>query len=161
MLAMNWREIEVLVRALRERLGVAPTSSVFLERIIAPERPRFPTRYLKAEWALKFRGKREEAFVVFSVRPRRPYLAIYPAKAVRLAPEATRSPFDLEVARHLKDSRLLEIETPPRERIVLFWFACDEGELGLVLLLIPAAPEALLIRRDGRILTSTKKGRTG
>jgi predicted ribosome quality control (RQC) complex YloA/Tae2 family protein len=154
---MNWREIEVLVQRLRERLG----ESMYLERIIAPERPRFPAKYIKSEWALKLRGKRQEAWVVFSVRPRRPYLAFYPAKALRLAPEATRSPFDLEVSRHLKDSRLLSVETPPRERIILLWFAGDEEELGLVLLLIPAAPEALLIARDGRILTSTRKGREG
>ena len=30
-----------------------------------------------------------------------------------------------------------------------------------MLFLVPAVPEALLIARDGRILTSTRKGRTG
>jgi predicted ribosome quality control (RQC) complex YloA/Tae2 family protein len=151
---LNWREIELLARAARESLG----DGLYLERVVAPSRPRFPAGYLKAEWALKLRGRKQEAWLTFSVRPRRPYLALYPAKAIRLAPEATRSPFDLEVATKLKDARLTEIETPPRERIVILWF----GELGLALLLIPAAPEALLITRAGRkILTSTRKDREG
>jgi predicted ribosome quality control (RQC) complex YloA/Tae2 family protein len=157
---MNWREIEVVVRAMREQLG----PGLYLERIIAPERPRFPARYLKAEWALKLRGKKSETCVVFSVRPRQPYLALYPSRAIRLAPEATRSPFDLEVVRHLKDTRLISVETLPRERIVTFWFAAgsgESGELGLVLFLIPATPEALLIDRKRHILTSTRKTRAG
>jgi predicted ribosome quality control (RQC) complex YloA/Tae2 family protein len=150
---LNWREIELLAAAFRERLG----DGLYLERIVAPARPRFPERYLKAEWALKLRGKKQDHWLVFSVRPRRPYIALYPAKSIRLAPEATRSPFDLEVARRLKDSRLTGIEMPPRERIICLRF----GELTLALLLIPAAPEALLLDRSGEIVTSTRKGREG
>ncbi len=165
-ITLNWREIELLVAAIRAELRLE-TDGVFVERIVVPDRPRFPGGYVKGEWALKLRQRREDHWLVLSARPRRPYLALYPFKGIRNSQSATRSPFDLEVSRHLKDSRLLGIETPPRERIVLLRLSSDRPgrELGLAMLLIPATPEALLLERDGKgpwkILTSTKKGRTG
>src|SRR3954463_7837596 len=115
---LNWREIALLVQAIRAELKL-DTDGVYLERVVVPERTRFPGGYLKGEWGLKLHARKQDRWLVFSARARRPYLALYPARQIRNAAQATRSPFDLEVSRHLKDSRLLGIEAPPRERIVV------------------------------------------
>jgi predicted ribosome quality control (RQC) complex YloA/Tae2 family protein len=140
---LNWRELEVLVSSIR-----ADVEGLFVDRIIVPERARFPNRYLKGEWMIRLTGRRHEGVLLFSIRPRQAYLAWSPQKGPKAAIQATRSPFDLSLSKHLKGAKLLEIQSIPRERVIILWFS-EEGQsknrLGLVLVFIPTAPEAFLV----------------
>ncbi|MCM2321775.1 MAG: NFACT RNA binding domain-containing protein [Oligoflexia bacterium] len=141
---LNWKELALLVDQLRQRI-----EGLYLDRLIVPERPRFPEGYLKGEWILRFTGRKAEAELLLSVRSRHPAIVLLSGRGPRAAPEATHSAFDLALSKQLRGSRLLSVETLPRERTVILWFtsegARDSRRLGLVLTLIPAAPEALLI----------------
>lgn len=156
---LNWKEISLLCDSFREGL-----EGLFVERIIVPERPRFSSLYLKGESAIRLTGRRHEGTLLFSIRPRHPYLVFTPGKGPRAASQATRSPFDQEVTKILKGRRLLGIEPLRRERTVILWFSDPDARapsqsgapagtgrrIGLVLVLIPAASEALLIRDSGQ-----------
>jgi predicted ribosome quality control (RQC) complex YloA/Tae2 family protein len=148
---LNWRELARLASR------IAPAvEGMFVERIVAPARPEMPAGYVKSEWALRLTSRSREATLLFSVRPRHPYVALRPDRLLKPAPGATRSPFDLALTKQLKGARLLECRALDRERIITLWFSTPAGSdfdrLGLVLFLIPAMPEALLVRPhdDGR-----------
>ncbi len=138
---LNWREIHHLVEQLRGEL-----EGTFVDRFIVPERPRFAAGYLKGEWAIRLTSRRSEHALLFSIRARHPYLFAIPGKGPRAAPEGTRSPFDLAASKTLKGARLEKIEALPRERIIVLRFSAERQKLGLVLVLIPALPEAFLVR---------------
>lgn len=147
---LNWKEIEALANHIRPEV-----EGLFLDRIIVPERPRFPGGYLKGEWAIRLTGRRSEGVFLFSVRTRHPYFSFIPGKGPKAATSATRSPFDLELSKHLKGQRLTRFETLHRERTVVLWF----DDLGLVINMIPAAPEALLVCRKGESLSVITRSR--
>ena len=75
------------------------------------------------------------------------------AKAPPLLPKPLDPPFDLHLAKYLRGAKVLAIEALTRERIVVIWFSGgemhsaqpDAENLGLVITLIPAAPEAFLV----------------
>ncbi|MBY0470257.1 NFACT RNA binding domain-containing protein [bacterium] len=145
--ALNWREIETLVTHLRSTLEMDSGRHYRVDRIVVPTRPRFPARYLKGEWLIRLRARQDDRALLISVRPRSTYFALL-EKNLEAAASATRSGFDLELNKHLKDAKLIDIEALPQERVVIFTFATAEGEtLGLVHTLIPAAPEALLVKK--------------
>lgn len=141
--ALNWKELEHLV---------AKTSSeiegMFVERVIVPERKSYPEGYLKGEWVIRLTGKKKEAFLLLSLRPRQPYFAWSEGKSPTASIQATRSPFDLTISKALKGARVLECSTLPRDRTVILWFSVEGSSKlrqGLILSLIPAAPEAFLV----------------
>jgi predicted ribosome quality control (RQC) complex YloA/Tae2 family protein len=148
---LNWKEIAHLADLIRPEV-----EGLFIDRIIVPERLRFPGGYLKGEWAIRLTGRRSEGVFLFSVRTRHPYFTFIPGKGPKAAATATRSPFDLELSKHLKGKRLTSFETLHRERTLVLWF----DELGLVINMIPAAPEALLIRKQGETLSIMTRSRT-
>jgi predicted ribosome quality control (RQC) complex YloA/Tae2 family protein len=119
-----------------------------VERVIVPERRHFPEGYLKGEWILRLTGRKNEGVLLMSIRTRKPYLTWSPGKGAKASQQATRSPFDLTLSKHLKGAKLLKIEALPRERTAVLWFS-EEGQsqnrMGLVLVFIPAAPEAYLV----------------
>jgi|GEM_PF-745843 len=146
---LNWREIAQLTETYREKV-----EGLFLDRIIVPERPRFPAGYLKGEWAIRLTGRKRECCLLISVRTRHSYIALLEGKGPRAATQATHSAFDLTLSKQLKGAKLLQVQALPRERTVILWFthpdlttpaAHSKARLGLVLNMIPAAPEALLI----------------
>lgn len=142
---LNWREIAELVRA------IAPgIQGAFVDRIVVPARPSFPGGYVKSEWAIRLGSRKSERTLLFSVRPRHPYLTLLDGRGPKAAEGATHSPFSLALSKHLKGAKLLSAEALPRERVVILWFAADRERLGLVLSLIPALPEALLVRDAGQ-----------
>jgi predicted ribosome quality control (RQC) complex YloA/Tae2 family protein len=161
-LPLNWKEIEILSGLFRPEV-----EGLFVDRIIVPERERFPGGYLKGEWVIRLTGRHGDGSFLFSVRTRHPYFAFMPGKGSRAASTATRSAFDLELTKRLKGAKLKKFETLPRERTIILWFsdATEEESLGLVLNLIPATPEALLVRGEpGRpgpypILIRSRTGR--
>lgn len=143
---LNWKEIARLTDLVRAEIG-----GMHVDRIIVPERPYFPGGYVKGEWVMRLTSRKQECVFLFSIRTRHPYFAIRQGKGPKSAPEGTRSPFDLAVSKHIKGARLLEITALPRERMVVLWFTAegkrdDEERLGLALNLIPALPEAFLVR---------------
>lgn len=145
---LNWKELAASVAKMRPEV-----EGLFVEKVIVPERPRFPQGYVKGEWMIRLRGGKRgtETGLLFSIRARNPYLALVSGKGPRAASGATHSPFSLAVSAQLRDARLNRIEALPSERIVVLWFAAaGGGEQGLVILLIPAAPEALLVKRTDR-----------
>ena len=140
---LNWKELELLVGVLRSNL-----EERFLDRIFIPERKAFPAGYLKEEWVFRFTSKKQEDDLLISVRPRHPYIAWASKQNLRSASQATRSPFDLYLSKNLCGSRLIKLEALHQERVVVLWFSHPqetEKSLGLVLVMIPARPEALLV----------------
>jgi predicted ribosome quality control (RQC) complex YloA/Tae2 family protein len=140
---LNWLELEKLSTVIGPEV-----EGLFIDRIVVPERDSFPDRYLKGEWVIRLTGKRQECYLLFSIRPRQPYLAWNRGKGPKASTLATRSPFDLSVSKYLKGAKLLQVQAIKRERSVILWFS-EEGNsekmLGLVLVFIPTAPEALLV----------------
>lgn len=142
---LNWKEIALLTKKIRPEV-----KDLFVERIIIPERPLFPEGYLKGEWVLRLTGRRSELFLYMSIRPRHPAIACLSGRGPKASTSATRSPFDLSLSKSLKGARLLDLESIPKERTVIFWFSNEarpDCPLGLVLTLIPTSPEALLIEK--------------
>ena len=147
---LNWKEAAALVDAIRSEI-----EGLFVDRVIIPERPRFPEGYIRHEWVIRLSGRRAEAALFFSVRPRQPYLALCLGKGPKASTQATHSPFSLNLSKQLKGARVLGLEALPRERIVVLWLTSEgvdekKERLGLVLCLIPAVPEALLVRVEAR-----------
>lgn len=151
---LNWKEISLLAPALEGELA-----GLFVEKVLVPARGRFPEGFLKNEWALKLTGRGREALLVFSVRPRRPYVYRAPGRSLRAAPSGTRSGFDLSLAKFLEGKKLEAIEALPRERILVAWFA--GRSIGLVLCLIPALPEAWVVRPEGTAWFALARSRGG
>ena len=141
---LNWREIARLVEDLRPRI-----LGQFVDRIIVPERARFPSGYLKGEWAMRLHSREADGVLIFSIRARHPYITYSIGKGPKAATAGTRSPFDLAASKLLKGARLRSFEAVPRERSVIFGFEAEGEKIGLVLTLIPALPEALLVKLGG------------
>ncbi|OFY99532.1 MAG: hypothetical protein A2070_15075 [Bdellovibrionales bacterium GWC1_52_8] len=145
---LNWRELALLISKM------APLATgLFVEKLIVPERKYFPAEFIKGEWFLRLSGKRTEGGVLFSVRARHPYVAWVPGKGPKASARATHSVFDLSLSKYLRGVKIQSVEVIERERVCSFWFgkveASSEGsQLGLVLILIPAAPEALLVQAE-------------
>jgi predicted ribosome quality control (RQC) complex YloA/Tae2 family protein len=135
----NWKEIETLVSKLKPEI-----TGLFVDRIIVPARPEFPNGYLKGEWIIRLTSPRTEKALLFSTRARHPYIGLFENKGPQASNEATRSPFDLALGKHLKGMKLLSVSAITRERCVVFDF---QDDLRLVLLMIPALPEALLVKK--------------
>ena len=140
---LNWREIERLVSQLRPRI-----LGQFVDRIIVPERARFPSGYLKGEWAMRLHSREADGVLLFSIRARHPYIAYLTGKGPKAATAGTRSPFDLAASKLLKGARLRSLDVLPRERTVVLGFEAEGEKIGLVLTLIPALPEALLVKLE-------------
>ncbi len=152
---LNWLEIAALIDRIRPEV-----EGVFVDRVIVPEREKFPSGYLKGEWLIRLTGRRQDAFLLVSIFPRRSYLAWSPGKGPKASPAATRSPFDLNLSKHLKGSKLLKLEALPRERVAILWFSqADRSSevLGLVLSLIPSAPEAFLVLAPSPAITESSQ----
>jgi predicted ribosome quality control (RQC) complex YloA/Tae2 family protein len=156
---LNWREIETLANWIRPEIV-----GMFVDRIIVPERPEFPDGFLKNEWSLRLTSRRQEAALIFSVRPRQPYLDWVSGKGPKASPHATRSGFDLGLNKRLEGRKVLGFEAIERERTAVLWIEGEpaKGEeeatvFGLVVTLIPALPEALLIEAPKKALEG--KGR--
>lgn len=140
---LNWKELASLIAKIRPEI-----EGLFVDRLIVPHRAQFPDRYLKGEWAMRLSDRKKEFSLIFSIRPRFPYLLLFKGKGPQASTHATRSPFDLSLSKHLKGSKLLEIQVIHQERIVVFWFSdasASSKRLGLVLMIIPASPEAFLV----------------
>jgi predicted ribosome quality control (RQC) complex YloA/Tae2 family protein len=149
---LNWKELAALVS---EYGRVLDDPGLSVDRVIVPERPRFPAGFVKSEWALRMGGRRKEFALVFSVRPRSPYLVAVPGKGPKAAPEGSHSPFSLALSKQLRGMKFLKMEAYARERSVVLWFQGDR-RLGLVLQLIPAVPEALLIDDEMTIIARSR-----
>ncbi len=150
---LNWRELQTVIEKSCSRLELgAPDSRWFVDRVVVPERARFPGGFVKGEWALRLTSRKQEKTLIISLRPRAPYFTLLDDKGPKAAPGSTQSPFGLAIAKHLKGARLLSVELPPRERAAILWFSVEGARAtqrhGLALSLIPALPEALLVRED-------------
>src|SRR3954465_5153820 len=119
---LNWREISALIDKIRPDV-----KGLFVERIIIPERPKFSAGYIKGEWLIRLTGRRQEGMLLFSTRPRHPYLAFSNGKGPKASTKPTHSPFDLSISKHLKGARLLDIEALPQERIIVLWFSSSNS----------------------------------
>ncbi len=125
-----------------------------VERLIIPERPEFPDGYLKSEWVLRLQSRRRDFALFLSVRPRACSVSLAEGKGPKHAQAATRSPFDQALAKHLKGARLVRVRAVERERMLVLEFP----GMFLVVVLIPALPEALLV--DSATLEIIARSRT-
>lgn len=142
---LNWLEISILISKLKPQI-----EGLFVDRIIIPERILFPEGYLKGEWGIRLIGKRTEAFLLLSIRPRHPYILFTPSKGPKASLHGTQSPFFLAANKLLKGKKIIQVEILPKERTVIFWLKDTDPyqKLGLVINLIPASPDACLITQD-------------
>lgn len=138
---LNWRELSVWVDAIRPEV-----EEMFVDKVIIPERKSFPDGYLKGEWAIRLTARKNERVLIFSARPRRPYVVLCPDKGPKASALATHAAFDLALSKHLRGTKLKRIEALPRERTIVVWFDTPDATLGLALQLIPAKPDAILFR---------------
>jgi hypothetical protein len=143
---LNWRELAALIAVIARELDEPGAHGMHLDRVVVPERKRFPAGFLKSEWALRLVGRKREVTLVFSVRARRPYLMMCADKGPRAAESGSRSVFDLSLGKYLKGAKFLGVEAFDRERACVLWFRSGDERLGLVLWMVPATPEALLVR---------------
>jgi predicted ribosome quality control (RQC) complex YloA/Tae2 family protein len=134
---LNWKEIQQLGKQIAPEL-----EGLFLDRIIVPTRPNQLNHYIKGEWVIRFTGFQGEKSFLFSVRPRHPYIAVYPGKGPIASNSATHSPFDLALNKQLKGLKLIKVWVVDRERVFVLDF---EQKLRLVLFMVPSIPEALLV----------------
>jgi len=149
---LNWKEVAALTQSIGPEI-----QGLFVERVVIPERANFPEGYLRHEWVIRLSGRRAEAALFFSIRPRHPYLALCLNKGPKASVAATQSPFSLNLSKMLKGAKVLGLEALPRERILVLWVTLEgtsKEKLGLVLCLIPAVPEALLVQADIRASAS-------
>lgn len=144
---LNWKEIQ----ALAAKLAPAVEGS-FVERVVVPAREFFPSGFLKNEWAIRLSGRDQDGVLIFSVRPRHPYAVFLKGKGPKAAAGGTRSAFDLALSKVIRGRRVASLDALEKERVLLIRFqpaAIEDGDAGapmLVLNLIPATPEALLLR---------------
>ncbi len=138
---LNWKELGLLAPAIDR-----PVRGLFLERVFAPERKRFPQGFLKGEWAFRLSGKSGERTLILSVRTRRPYVYLVEGKGPKPAPQATHSGFDLAISKHLKGARIQSFVALPRERVSLILFD-STPQYALAHFMIPALPELWLLTR--------------
>ena len=142
--ALNWKEIAQLSKSLHSRL-----KGLHVRKVLVPARPEFPDGFLKSEWALQLGSRDTDFHWVFSVRPQRPYLLAIENRKIKSATQGTRSGFDLALDKHFYGVKIKAVEAFHQERWVAIWM---EGELGLILKLIPAQPEAFLVVKAGEKL---------
>lgn len=144
-LILNWKEIEIFVKIISTKL-----IDLSIDRLIIPEREEFPGGYLKGEWSMRLTGRNQECALIVSTRPRHPYLFYVEGKGPRASQKATHSPFDQALSKYLRGLRVVSCEAVKQERTVVFGFSHATGnkQLGLVLNLIPANPEALLVELE-------------
>lgn len=141
---LNWKEIAQLARLLDARVRGS-----FVDRVIVPERSRFPDGFLKSEWAIRLsRG----GCLLASARPRAPYATFVPGKGPAAAAKATQSAFGLALAKHLPGAKIVALRALERERAIELELA---GELSLLLVMIPATPEGVLLER-GRVIARSR-----
>lgn len=150
---LNWKEIARLAEVIGPEI-----QGLFVDRVIIAERPDFAEGYLRHEWVIRLTGKRSEAALFFSLRPRHPYLMLNLSKGPKASIKATHSPFSLNLSKQLKGAKILGLEALERERILVLWcssegLSADRDRLGLVLCMIPAVPEALLVRVEHKQVT--------
>jgi predicted ribosome quality control (RQC) complex YloA/Tae2 family protein len=137
---LNWREIHELANRLAPEL-----EGLFVDRIIVPTRPRYPSHYIKGEWVIRFTGFQGEKALLFSARPRHPYFALIPGKGPAAENSATHSPFDLALNKQLKGLKLIKVWALEKERVLVLDF---DTQMRLVVFMVPSIPEALLVKAD-------------
>lgn len=137
--SLSFRDVEILARQIHHR-GLDSK----VDRVFVPRCDDHPNRYFKQEWCIEFRSG---AQLYFCIRPRMGLACVFPTRRLGPAPQATRSGFDLGLSKHLVGKKLQSIRAIENERILEFTF---EDQLRLILVLIPARPEAtLLVEEDG------------
>src|SRR4051812_46540086 len=104
-LVLNWREIAALTENLMASLKPG-ADGLFVDKVVVPSRADYPSGYIKGEWAIRLNGRKQEYVLLFSARPRHPYLTIA-GRGIRAASHATHSAFDLGLSKHLKGAKLL------------------------------------------------------
>jgi len=134
---LNWREIAQLAAQFGPSLVGA-----HLERVLIADRPDFPQGYLKNEWILRFQDRKREHCLWLSLRPKACFFSLIDGKGPKPSTIATRSPFDQALTKAIKGRRITAIRAIDRERMVVLEFG---AEYWLILVLIPALPEAVLV----------------
>lgn len=135
----------------------ADLTGMRVEKVFIPETVAHPDRYFKKEWALELHSPHQSAQLYFSVRSHQAGLVFLPTKTLKPAKTATRSGFDLSLAKKIEGQRIEKISTVPTERVVRIRFS---NALELVLVLIPAGPEVVLFE-NGEVIASTKTRNDG
>jgi len=152
---LNWKELERFCALVSPQI-----TGAFIDRVIVPDRPKFPLGFLKGEWALRIDGKKGAHVLLCSVRAQKPSLTHLSGKGPQAAPEGTRSPFDLALSKQIRGARILGLESLPKERMAVLWLSSegrspDTERLGILFKLIPAQPEAFLIKVRGPFTQGT------
>ncbi len=144
---LNWKEIQFLCKELTPLLAGRT-----IEKLIIPQRnwlaPSTHT-FNKNEWAIRLSNN--SGTLLFGFRQNFPYFAYTQASKIQSHTQATRSPFDLAVSKHIDGNRIQKLEAFDQERIFALWLESkNQSQLGLIFSFIPNHPEILLIEKNNR-----------
>ncbi len=146
---LHWKEIEAIAGQLDHLL-----KGKRLTRIWIPERPQFKAGFLRGEWIWDFEAQDGSVSLLWSLRPQRPWLAwkqqdrphIQPSHiGLKSSEVATHSPFELFLKKNLVRSICRGVTAKKGERLIQFQF---DGDLEVAGFMIPAQPEAFLLRNS-------------
>ncbi len=131
----------------------AECAGAHLDRLIVPERADFPEGYLKSDWVFRLEQRRRELALFLSLRPRACSVSLLEGRGPRHSQQATRSPFDQALSKHLKGLRLQKVRSVERERMLVLEFT----GYWLIVVLIPALPEALLVDSKTQLIVARSR----
>lgn len=139
---LNFREVAALARLAEPEL-VGST----VEQLVIPDRIECIDRYIKGEVVFRLRTRQGERHWGIIMRPQHAIFFVAPGRGPKASPRATQSAFQQQLSKELRSRKIVSVQAIDRERIVRFDF---DDRHSLILILIPASPEAVLVERDHR-----------
>lgn len=118
-----------------------------VDRVAVPACSEHPDGYFKKEWLIDFYHSQYGARQLWvSLRPQACGVLCLPAKTLKIASKATRSGFDLALAKAIEGRKLIGIQALEHDRKLILQFqSSNDQPLELELVLIPTKPSAQIV----------------
>lgn len=139
---LNFREVAALTRLVEPELV-----GLTVDQLVIPDRPDSIDRYIKGEFVFRMRGRKGDRHWVNMIRPQHAIFCVAEGRGPKASSVATQSAFQQRLSKELRSKKVISVRAIENERIVCFDF---DDRYSLILILIPASPEALLVERDHR-----------
>ncbi len=142
---LNWKEIERLAHLLNEWLKGAELVQIAVPKIQAGKMAA------KFEWIYKFKRPRaaEHVYFYLCLRPQSPTLAAFKHKPWDVEDGASKSPFEQKIFQELRGKSVESVNAVKGDRVLLFKFSAKSRAPILSFVMIPAKPDALLLKDKG------------
>jgi predicted ribosome quality control (RQC) complex YloA/Tae2 family protein len=131
-----------------------------VERVLIPACVEHPEGYFKKEWVLDLHSPTDGSQqLYFTLRAQEASVVLFSGRSLRAAGQATRSGFDLGLAKNLEGRKISSVTTIENDRAMVCRFQNSAGsDLELIWVLIPAHPEAALLEGDTLLAHSKSSG---